>query len=311
MSAARRVPLNPNPAVMGALAEEMDTDATTNGGSDVLRVTRRFAVKIEGSMNLIEQLGPMAASWAPAENTHAAMFGANVDSDLAAERTSVMNSITNAVIVKAEMLESKSTFPVGLGLSCNVIPGQEVTDFGERYLATVLPQSTQMSPQTLYEADPQAQSGISWRKSYPAYSKANLDTEGTMEVKNANYLFVSHAHPAIDVVRYNPEIFQGDVSESALIDGEWFKLTRETFDTACNLIQNEVLSKVHTADLSALQFQLHRFNSAAWTELKNEEFCYNHATPVQERPAHVAAMKDMPCSYHARIELTYELNRDS
>ena len=55
-------------------------------------------------MNLIEQLGPMAASWAPAENTHAAMFGANVDSDLAAERTSVMNSITNAVIVKAEML---------------------------------------------------------------------------------------------------------------------------------------------------------------------------------------------------------------
>jgi hypothetical protein len=308
MSTARKPTLNSTPAAVSASAEAAAGESPGNL-TDVVRVTRRFAVKIEGSMNLIEQLGPMSATWAPAENTHAAMFGANFDTDIAAEHTNAVNSITNAVIVKAEMLESKSTFPVSLGLSCNVIPGQEVTDNGERFLATVLPMSSQNTPQTLYEADPKAQGGMEWRNAYPNYTKSNLETEGTMEVKNAEYLFVSQTHPAIDVIRYNPQSFQGNVSDSALIDNEWFKLTRETFSCACDAIKEDILSKVHTADLSAIQFQLHRFNGAPWTTLKNEEFCYDHNTPQEERAAKVQARMNMPCSYHARVQLTYELNR--
>lgn len=270
-----------------------------------VRITRRFCVKFEGSLNLIDQLGPMSATWSPSENTHATMFGANMEM----EDTDTLHAISNAVIVNCKLLESKSTFPVSLGLSCNVIPGQEVTEYGERYLTTILPQSTQNEAQIVYEADPEARMGLEWRTSYPRYTKLNLEEEGTMEVKNCAYLFVSQSHPVIDVLKENGDVITNDICEQTLIDGEWFKIDRPTFDAACTAIRRDVLSNVHTADLNTIQFQLHRFNSAPWNQIKNEEFCYSHDTEASKRAELVNARLNHPCSYHARVEMTYELNR--
>ena len=38
------------------------------------------------------------------------------------------------------MLQDRSTFPVGLGVHINCVPLNEMTDLGERFAYTVLPQ---------------------------------------------------------------------------------------------------------------------------------------------------------------------------
>jgi hypothetical protein len=281
------------------------------GASKPIQLKRRLNVRIEGTPNLFEQLGPQSATWAPAENMHGKMFGAHMDCEAmdAPDHAAVLSSISNAVIVKATMLESKSTFPMPLGLSCNCIPGSEHTEFGERFLTTILPQGTQTEAQTLYEADQKAQLGMQWRTHYPQYTKANLETEGTMQVANCGYIFVSQHHPVIELIKENGMLVDSDLESQPLIDGEWLKLTKQLFAQACTALRTDILGKIQSADLNTLQFQLHTFNHAPWTSMRNEEFCYTHATNDEEKAALVAARLNHPCSFHARVELVYELNR--
>lgn len=276
-----------------------------------LRIVRRLNVCIEGTPNLFEQLGPQSATWQPAEHMHAKMFGAHLELEHAdtPDTATTLASISNAVFLKATILESKSTFPMPLGLSCNCIPGAELTEYGERFLATVLPQGTQTEAQTVYEADNKAQLGMQWRTLYPQYTKANLETEGTMQVANAGFIFVSKDHPTIELIRENGSLIENDIMSQPLIDGEWYKLTKQLFSQACRALRTDILGKIQTADLNTLQFQLHTFNSAPWTQLRNEEFCYSHNTMETEKAPLVASRLNHPCSFHARVELVYELNR--
>lgn len=273
-----------------------------------LRLARRFNVSIEGTLHNYESAGSMAATWKPLANTHTQMFGPDLTMHDTTDQAAVMNSIGNAVIVKATMLESQSTFPVPLGISCNVIPGNEMNEFGDRYLCTVLPKSRVSEPQSLYEADPQAQNGLEWRVLYPDYNKSNLDTEGVMEVKNCPYVFVSQGHPAISLLKANEDMVNQKFDETDLIDNEWYKITRQVFSKCCETLRSQILAKLHTADLNNLTMQLHRFNNVMWTTIENEEHLYGPGLNEQEKELQYEHAMKHPYSYQARIEFVYELN---
>jgi hypothetical protein len=165
----------------------MDDNATNADGlvtsaKAPVRITRRFNVQISGSMQDFESMGKTAATWAPVGNCHAELFGAELDSvaSYGADNSAITNAIGNAVVVKTTMLQSKSTFPVALGMTMKGVPNKEGTDTGERFLCTILPEHTNTTPEVLFEADVTARQGLEWRSLYPQYNSTNLEKQGVV-----------------------------------------------------------------------------------------------------------------------------------
>jgi hypothetical protein len=159
-----------------------NADALMASAKPPIRICRRFNVQISGSMQDFESMGKTAATWAPVGNCHAELFGAELDTVGvgAHDNIAITNAIGNAVIVKATMLQSKSTFPVALGLTMNGVPGKEWTDTGEKFLTTILPEHTNTNPEVLFEADITARQGLEWRSLYPQYNATNLEKQGVV-----------------------------------------------------------------------------------------------------------------------------------
>lgn len=68
-----------------------------------------------------------------------------------ASASSSIHCLGSATIHRAVLLEHKSTFKVPLGISISCLPSNEMTNTGEGYCYTVLPESTNNTPLTLYE----------------------------------------------------------------------------------------------------------------------------------------------------------------
>ena len=286
--------------------EDTTPDLMTNVKQPV-RITRRFHVQIAGSMQDFESMGKSAATWQPVDNCHAELFDA--DEGMLGENSGDINmAIGNAVIVKATMLQSKSTFPVPLGLSCSCITSREMTDTGERFLATVLPEHTSSNPEVLFEADATARQGIEWRSLYPQYNHTNLEQQGIMEVKGCPYVFVSQGHPAINLLRANSELLGSDIDTMQKIDNEWFKVSRQVVMQCCQTLRTQVLSKVPNSDLSNFSLGLRRFQNVPWTSLPNEAFMTQGNLSAEAQQTAYANTLMKPCSYTARLELVYEIN---
>ena len=159
-----------------------NADALTTSAKPPVRICRRFNVQVSGSMQDFESMGKTAATWEPIGNCHAEIFGAELNNggSYGSDNTAITNAIGNAVIVKTTMLSSKSTFPVALGLTMNGVPGSEVTESGEKFLTTILPNHTTSNPEVLFEADITARQGLEWRSLYPKYNATNLEKQGVV-----------------------------------------------------------------------------------------------------------------------------------
>ena len=109
-------------------------------------------------------------------------FGAELDSvaSYGTDTSAITNAIGNAVVVKCSMLQSKSTFPVALGMTMKGVPRKEWTDTGEKFLTTILPNHTNTTPEVLFEADATARQGLEWRSLYPQYNSTNLEKQGVV-----------------------------------------------------------------------------------------------------------------------------------
>jgi hypothetical protein len=297
--------MEPSPYVS---MEDTPSDITTAVKQPV-RITRKYHVQIAGSMQDFESMGKTAATWQPVDNCHAELFGADEDSVTCGDASGdVAMAIGNAVIVKATMLQSKSTFPVPLGLSCSCIEPKERTDTGEKFLSTVLPDHTSSTPEVLFEADASARHGIEWRSLYPQYNHTNLESQGIMEVKGCPYVFVSQGHPAINLLRANSELLGADIDSCTKIDNEWFKVSRQVVMQCCATLRDQVLSKVSNSNLGAFNIVLGRFQGVPWTSLPNEAFMTTgNLSPEAQQTAYANTLMK-PCSYTARLELTYEIN---
>jgi hypothetical protein len=287
----------------------LDDSENVSAQQQPVRITRRFNVCINGSMNDFEAMGRTAATWQPVDNCHTELFGMDSDTFGAStvDHATTANAIGNAVIVKATMLQSKSTFTVPLGLTCNIIPSRERTDTGENFLCTVLPETHSTYPEVVFEADVTARQGMEWRNLYPQYNTNNLETQGIMEVKGCPYVFVSQGHPAINLLRANSDLLGSDIDAMMKIDNEWFKVSRQVVMQCCQTLRTQVLNTIQNSDLNTIQLQLHRFQNVPWTSLPTTASMNQDSMFSDQRKTEYVETLMKPCMYMARIELVYEI----
>lgn len=277
------------PAAVVATAAE-----TTNAP---LRYTKRFNVLITGTMANLQAEGPSAATWRPVEGRHVQIFtNASADQDLSAS----INTLKSTYVINARLIEQKSSFPVPLGVNVSCVPAQEHNDCGERFTYTSLPMTHNATPLTLFEADSSQQISSEWRRMYGEYNEKNLSTHNVLEVANQNYVFVHENHPVISLLKANSDLLGTELKDEQRIDGEWFKVSKTVLSTCCNTLKQKVLNKISFNNLMDFQVQLKRIDAKDWTDESDILSEHSHINPN---------IIDQPCSYMARLELTYELQQ--
>jgi hypothetical protein len=114
----------------------------------------------------------------------------------------------------------------------------------------------------------------------------------------------------------NADLLGSNIDEHQLLDGQWYKVTKQVFATCCNSLRNKVLSRVATRDLNQFSVQLHRLGEQDWaelgdgTELLSDFVHHPDWTADQAKVAeakYIETMLKKPCTYAARIEVEYEI----
>lgn len=263
---------------------------------ECVRLSRCLHVAISGTLSNFYAEGHTAATWKPMDSRSVRIFGHGLESGDLASST---NSLRNAYIVSCRLLEHRSTFPVPLGVSMTCIPNNELTETGDKYAFTSMPLSSNTHPHTLFEADASQSEGFEWRKSFPEYTSENLNKHNVIEVQACPYVFVHEKHPIINLLRANHELLGSKIDEHAKLDGEWFKVSKAVLDTCCSTLRSKVLSRISFNDLNMFQVQLKRLDAREWTQ--PSDILQEHVRENEE------SILDRPCSFMARIELTYEI----
>lgn len=277
-------------------------------------ITRRCLVTVRGSFSQFGSSGPEAASWTPVNGKVGDVFGITEIIDKNGDSGFSSSLLTNAVLNRVTVLESKNEFPLPLGVSISCIPSDESTRTGHSYAMTCLANAHNPNPLVLFEAETSTHDGMQWRKEYPQYNASNLDTQGVLNVQGENYVFVSKNHPAIKVLRTNKDRLKQDIDSQPLIDNEWYKVSRPTMSTCVQQLRQKVLNRVNTRDLNNFTVQLHRVGNKEWTALSAHDEIMS-AVPKEviwkEDPElltkHVSLIMETPYSFTCRLELTYEV----
>ena len=269
----------------------------TPANTECTRITRRLNVCITGTLSNFSAEGPGAATWKPLDGKQICMFGQNLDTTDLASST---NALRNAYIVSCKLIEQRSTFPVPLGVIMNCVPNNELTETGDRYAFTCLPMSSNTHPHMLFEADASHSEGFEWRKTFPEYTDSNLETHNVLPIHGSPYFFVQEKHPVISLLRANSELLGAKMEETKKIDGEWYKVSKQVLTTCCNTLRTKVLSRISFNDLNLFQVQLKRTDHNEWTGMGDVLLENSHND-------NEAAILDKPCSFMARLELTYEI----
>lgn len=278
----------PVPMPTGTCATPVVPEASTT------RLTRRLHVSVASSMSNLFSEGSGSAIWSILPDRASKLLGDNPT-----DMNSSLNSIKNAYILNCKLLEVKSSFPVPLGVSINCIPHSEITETGQAFAFTVLPKSHNTQTLMLFEADMNSSENNHWRNCFREYNKDNLATHNVLPVHGMPYNFVHESHPVITLLMANKELLGSDISTHAKIDGEWFKVGTQVLNTAISTLSSKILTKVPCQDLSQLQVQLKRIDASEWTDHSD---CLDEHLEDQKE-----SIFDKPCSFMARIEITYEL----
>ena len=200
------------PQIMGPFAR---CDKNTIQQGSVL--TRSVMVNITGSLANLAMQGTQAGVWRPVEGMQLRVFGLGTDADAQI----ATNQLRTALIHEVKLLEHRSTFPVPMGVNVECVPANEKTDMGDGYAYTVIPHSVISAPHVLYQCDVGAEEGNQWRKEFPKYTAANIDSEGILEVQGCPYVFVHQDHPVITLLRHNSNLIGCNIDEQPKIDNEW------------------------------------------------------------------------------------------
>jgi len=278
-------------------------------------VTRRFNVNIRGSLAQFGGSGQEAASWAPINGKVGDVFGISDIFESTPDVGTTAAVLANSVLHRVTVLETKNDFPLNLGVTMACVPSEETTKTGHKYAITTMANTHQPNPTVVFEAEASTNEGISWRSKYPSYNANNLEKEGVLQVSGQQYLFVSQNHPVIELLRQNASHLNADISEQPLIDGEWYKITKQVMGTCCSTLRTKVLSKVSTRDLNNFSVQIHRIGNKDWNTITaNDEIISaipDHIINLNSEEAigtHIQAIMKRQYSFTARIEMQYEVN---
>lgn len=221
-------------------------------------ISRVVQMRIRGSMDGFEKTGSNAASWQAANGKLGEIFGVNDVFD----RDNLDDSVTaaalqGAVIEEVELLSVRNDFPVDIGVTISCIPSQEATKHGTRYAFTAMNRTFNPQPQVLYQSNGDTEISA-WREQYPDYNSSNIETQGTLSAPGQPFIFVDQNHPSIELLRQNMDILDQDIDSYPLIDNQYFKLARQVFSTACQVLRQKVLSTYSAQDLNNFSMQIHR-----------------------------------------------------
>jgi hypothetical protein len=264
-------------------------------------LTRTLHVNISGSLANLGMGGPTAGTWKLVDGKQIGVFGmgSEVDSQVAT------NQLRTAMIHELKVLQESSTFPVPLGVTINCVPSHEMTDLGERYAYTVLPNVQNMVSQTIYQCDTGSEEGQQWRKDYPKWTAANLENEGVLHVDNNPWVFVHETHPVVALLRHNASLIGCKIDDQPKIDTEWYKVTRQVLSACCQTLRTKVLSKVTSHDLNLFQVQIKRLNAETWDDMND----LDHTPHLSKEEA--SSFITSKYSYLARLQIKYEIQTPS
>lgn len=283
------------PAAVDPLA--VSADSSSAGVPQGTILTRTLYVNITGSLANLSMAGPSGGTWRLVDGKQIGVFGvgSEVDSQVAT------NQLRTALIHELKVLQDRSTFPVPLGVTINCVPPREMTDLGERFAYTVLPNTQNTVSQTVYECDTGSEEGQQWRKDYPKWTAANLETEGVLHVDNNPWVFVHETHPVVALLRHNAGLIGCKIDEQPKIDQEWYKVTRQVLSACCQTLRTKVLSKVTSHDLNLFQVQIKRLNAETWDDMNDL------GTAQCNTKEQAADFITTPYSYMARLQIKYEI----
>lgn len=280
-------------------------------------ITRRFHTNIRGSFNQFASSGENAASWSPVDGKASEVFGVSELFSQAPDLDATSNLLSNAVLHRVTVLETKNQFPLPLGITISCCPSDETSRTGHKYALTTLAESHNSTPLVVFEAEPSSE-GQQWRSEYPDYNSGNLETQGVLNVTGEGFVFVSQNHPVIALLKKNVDVLNADITQQPLIDGEWYKVAKQVMSGCCDQLRERVLKNVTARDLNNFQVQIHRIGNKEWTDFTtNSEIMscipdqvsraeqHGDQNALSESIAHVLAK---PFDFSARIEVTYEVN---
>ena len=274
---------------------------------------RTLCVNISGSLANLAMAGPQAALWKPVSGKEQMIFSNHLASE-ATDGVASMNELKGMKVVRATLTEHYSSFPCTMGVSVSGIPPSEVTDLGEKFAYTVTPYSRLSTPHHFFVGSDS--DTASWRKLYSQWNAQNLESEGVMEVNNQPFVFVNMKHPIVGLLRHNADMIGCNIDTQPVINGEWYKLTRQVLSTCCATLRTKVLSKVLTQDLSNFSVQLTRLDAHSWDDLGNgsvplQGFVSSPNWSAEEldmhKEHHLRQFVTTPYQYVARIQLEYEI----
>jgi len=267
-------------------------------------LTRTLYVNVTGSLANLSMAGPSGGSWRLVDGKQIGVFrlGSEVDSQVAT------NQLRTALIHELKIMQDRSTFPVPLGVTINCVPAHEMTDVGDRFAYTVLPGTQNSVAQTIYQCDTGSEEGLQWRKDYPKWTAANLETEGVLHVDNNPWVFVHETHPVVALLRHNAGLIGCKIDEQPKIDQEWYKVTRQVLSACCQTLRTKVLSKVTSHDLNLFQVQIKRLNAETWDDM-NDLAAAKSASSLSKEEA--SDFITTPYSYMARMQIKYEIQTPS
>ena len=277
-------------------------------------IKRTLCVHISGSPANLALAGPMAATWKPAAGKETAVFCPTLDADM--DPGTMADSNRNGVIRAVRILQQETNFPFAMGATISCVPPSEVTDLGDMYAYTVLPNSKLSAPQTVYESDPLANENPVWRQNYAQWNTHNLEKEGVIDVPNQPYVFVHMAHPVVGLLRHNADLIGCDIDKQPKIESQYFRVTRQVLATCCQTLRKSILSKMQTQDLNMFSLQLHRLNAAAWDDLGNGAEClqdfkvkakWTEEQAEREKEHHLRQFVTKQYHYMARLQIEYEV----
>ncbi len=288
-------------------------DPMETGNKEVVIVTRRICAQIRGSMEKFQRDGKGSASWMPANGRHGDIFGVSDLFEAGIDSQTASGALANALVHKITILEQKNEFPLNLGVSIASIPMEECTKSGHKYAATSFSNSHSTFPLVVYEAGDTSE-GLEWRTKYPEYNASNLDKHGILEVNGQPFVFCDKGHPVIDLLRQNVEMLNSDIDKQTLIDGQYYKITRQVLSTCCNTLRSKVLNKQSTRDLNNFSVQISRLGEDNWVNQKaNDDIMQLVPRDIirendpKKIAAEIADIVKRPYTYSARIEIQYEM----
>ena len=314
MSHAQQLQQQAPPNGKSPLAECSKSDLQSEHEPRGTIMERTLHINITNSLGNLALAGPHGGVWKPVDGLQTKLF-ANLESDVT-DASAATTQLNCAVIHKVTLLEHQSTFPVPLGVEINCIPSREVTELGQKFAYTVLPNCINSNQHVVYEAEMLNDEMYAWHKEFPTYTASNLDTEGVIPVNNQPFVFIDCNHPVVSLLRHNSHLIGCDIDSQKKIENQYFKISRQVLQCCCDTLRRKVLSKVTSHDLNTLSLQIHRINADGWEDLQDGTIAMrsfklkSRMTPEEEEEAqrkHLKNFVSTPYSYMARIKIRYEL----